>query len=88
MSKQKTKELLTTCSRCGGKGMMKLPSSMLETLAAIKGMKRITAGSLVKKMDWKGNPTAINNRLTALFKEGFLHRNKVSKTFIYTPVKF
>ncbi len=76
---------LIQCHHCHGTGEVPLSDDMLATLNAVRFLKEATAPQVASRLKWKGEPTAINNRLTDLMALGFLKRRRQSRFFLYSP---
>lgn len=79
------KRPLVPCLCCNGSGKMQLPSSLWDTLLALKRRRNAHAAELLPFINDEVDATAINNRLERLRALGFVTRRKRSKFWIYSP---
>lgn len=78
---------LIHCNQCDGTGRHPLGEDMWATLRTVRRLRSAHALQVAAAMKWRGNATAINNRLKYLMKLGFLARVRNGKYLYYSPVK-
>ena len=71
------------CTRCNGTGKTPLSDEMQTLYQAFTARNELNANQAALLIEWKGHPTAINNRLEHLRELGLLQRRKSSKNWIY-----
>lgn len=82
----KTSTPTADCPKCKGHGVIPLSRELVNTLEAVRKLKRASAGDVAHKLDPTGifHTTAFNNRLDFLERQGLLERHRESKQWIYT----
>lgn len=76
---------IVTCPKCGGAGECEMGAELFQTLRIIRRKVSATTHDIHKLTKDEVGVTAINNRVTWLFKNGYLTRTKRGKFHVYTP---
>lgn len=79
--KQTSQPFQIECSKCGGKGKLSIPETLIETLAEV-GKKGVTTLELLPKLPLV-QQTALSCRLISLYKLGLLKRRREGKFYRY-----
>jgi hypothetical protein len=82
-----SKNLRVVCGCCNGSGEVSLSDALQSTYEATLKMARFTAAEISKKLKWRGQPTAINNRLDDLVRAKLLERERAGNRVFYSHAK-
>lgn len=55
-----------TCTTCHGKGTKTVPDEYAQTLAVLRRLRRATVSEIAAALAWKGNLTAIHQRISRM----------------------
>jgi len=77
------------CPKCVGHGQIPLSPVLATTLSQVARHKEISTIDLVAKLSLKEKiePTALNNRLVALFEMGFVDRRHQGRSWIWRALR-
>lgn len=73
------------CPKCVGSGKITLNHRLADTLKLVKKHKKVTARFICELIDFRVQPSAINNRLELLRKMELVKRVRSGASYLYSP---